>query len=148
MTLRSLQEFNSLTIALRKGKTATPAQKKNLKNARAAHINPFVTKTIALYDHAIGNTATITTSKYTNRRNELIDEVRKYIASYNKPSGFKRDRSETAASDLTSKRAKKAAPLMPSQPYLDPFGQKIGPNRKLLLTDLTPSKVSAYQASV
>ncbi|KAH5968218.1 hypothetical protein HBI87_004180 [Parastagonospora nodorum] len=86
----------------------------------------------------------MTTSKYTDRQNELIDEVCKYIASYNKPSGFKRDRSETAASDLTPKRAKKAAPLTPSQPYSDPFSQKIGPNRKLLSTDLTPLKVSAH----
>ncbi|KAH5910757.1 hypothetical protein HBI89_064830 [Parastagonospora nodorum] len=70
---------------------------------------PFITKTIALYDYAMGNT----TSKYTNRRNKLIDEVRKYIASYNKLSGFKRDRSETAASNPTSKRAKKAALLTP-----------------------------------
>ncbi|EAT87442.1 hypothetical protein SNOG_05051 [Parastagonospora nodorum SN15] len=46
---------------------------------------------MALYDYAIGNTATITTSEYTNRRNKLIDEVREYIASYNKLSGFKRD---------------------------------------------------------
>ncbi|KAH4176492.1 hypothetical protein HBH43_059460 [Parastagonospora nodorum] len=187
--------------APRKGKTATPAQKKNLKNARAAqsskasdskgtrasarinqqksaseesdpapdtpskpvaeaprkspcancilkYINPFVTKTIALYNHAMGNTATMTTSEYTNRRNKLIDEVREYIAGYNKPSGFKRDRSETAASDPTPKRAKKAAPLTPSQPHSDPFSQKIGPDRKLLSTDLTPSKVSAHQASV
>ncbi|KAH6474407.1 hypothetical protein HBI58_130510 [Parastagonospora nodorum] len=226
---RLLQEFNSLTMALRKGKTATPAQKKNLKNARAAQsskasdskgtrasarinqqksaskesdlapdtlsklvarapcespcancilkwlsnltknklecvdkgsksgrcaacnskqcilsINPFVTKTIALYDHAMGNTATITTSKYTNRRNELMDEVRKYIAGYNKPSGFKRDRSETAASNPTPKRAKKAALLTPSQPHSDPFSQKMGPDGKLLSTDLTPLKVSAY----
>ncbi|KAH4335781.1 hypothetical protein HBH60_051090 [Parastagonospora nodorum] len=90
----------------RKGKTATPAQKKNLKNARAAYSNVLTR-----------------TSKYTNRRNKLIDEVRKYIASYNKP---------------------KAALLTPSQPYLDPFSRKIGPNRKLLSTNLTPLKVSAY----
>ncbi|KAH4553376.1 hypothetical protein JI435_404920 [Parastagonospora nodorum SN15] len=69
---------------------------------------------MALYNYAIGNTATMTTSEYTNRQNELMDEVRKYIASYNKPSGFKRDRSETAASNLTSKRARKAALLTPS----------------------------------
>ncbi|KAH5584857.1 hypothetical protein HBI24_092280 [Parastagonospora nodorum] len=48
------------------------------------------------------------TSKYTNRRNKLIDEVCKYIASYNKLSSFKRS------------------------------------DRKLLLTNLTPLKVSAY----
>ncbi|KAH6483257.1 hypothetical protein HBI55_220690 [Parastagonospora nodorum] len=99
---------------------------------------------MALYDHAIGNTATMTTSKYTDGRNKLIDEVRKYIAGYNKLSGFKRDRSETAASDPTPKRAKKAALLTPSQPYSDPFSQKIGSNRKLLSTDLTPLKVSAH----
>ncbi|KAH6352754.1 hypothetical protein HBI34_235670 [Parastagonospora nodorum] len=29
------------------------------------------------------------TSKYTNRRNKLIDKVYKYIASYNKLSSFK-----------------------------------------------------------
>ncbi|KAH6299365.1 hypothetical protein HBI38_228420 [Parastagonospora nodorum] len=96
----------------------------------------------------MGNTVTMTTSEYTDRRNELIDEVREYIASYNKLSGFKRDRSETAASDPTPKRAKKAAPLTPSQPHSDPFGRKIGPDGKLLSTDLTPSKVSAHQASV
>ncbi|KAH4698517.1 hypothetical protein HBI65_248930 [Parastagonospora nodorum] len=111
-------------------------------------INPFVTKTMALYDHAMGNTATMTTSEYTDGRNELMDEVREYIAGYNKPSGFKRDRSETAASDPTPKRAKKAAPLTPSQPHSDPFGRKMGPDGKLLSTDLTPSKVSAHQASV
>ncbi|KAH6019235.1 hypothetical protein HBI83_115540 [Parastagonospora nodorum] len=66
------------------------------------------------------------TSKYTDRRNELIDEVCKYIASYNKLSGFK------------------PALLTPSQPHSDPFSQKIGPDRKLLLTDLTPLKVSAH----
>ncbi|KAH5096765.1 hypothetical protein HBH71_251490 [Parastagonospora nodorum] len=135
---------SALIARLRKGKTATPAQKKNLENARAAHINLFITKTIALYDYAIGNTATITTSKYTDRRNKLIDEVRKYIAGYNKLSSFKRNRSKTAASNPTSKRAKKAALLTPSQPYLDPFSRKIGSNRKLLSTDLTPLKVSAY----
>ncbi|EAT91552.1 hypothetical protein HBH56_007480 [Parastagonospora nodorum] len=86
----------------------------------------------------------MTTSKYTDRRNELIDEVCKYIAGYNKPSGFKRDRSETAASDSTPKRAKKAAPLTPLQPHSDSFSRKMGSNRKLLLTDLTPSKVSAH----
>ncbi|KAH5109575.1 hypothetical protein HBH71_175720 [Parastagonospora nodorum] len=84
------------------------------------------------------------TSKYTNRRNELIDEVCEYIASYNKPSSFKRDRSKTAASNLTPKRAKKAALLTPSQLYSDPFSRKIGPDRKLLLTDLTSLKVSAH----
>ncbi|KAH4093328.1 hypothetical protein HBH46_180260 [Parastagonospora nodorum] len=107
-------------------------------------INPFVTKTMALYDHAMGNTATMTTSEYTDGRNELMDEVCEYIAGYNKPSGFKRDRSETAASDLTPKRAKKAALLTPSQPHSDPFGRKMGPDGKLLSTDLTPSKVSAH----
>ncbi|KAH5147854.1 hypothetical protein HBH69_167480 [Parastagonospora nodorum] len=66
------------------------------------------------------------TSKYTDRRNKLIDKVCKYIASYNKPSGFK------------------PALLTPSQPYSDPFSRKIGSNRKLLLTDLTSLKVSAY----
>ncbi|KAH4313801.1 hypothetical protein HBH64_018860 [Parastagonospora nodorum] len=133
-----LQEFNPLTIALvsptnqeRKGKTATPAQKKNLKNARAAYdpaldtslklvarapckspcancilnINLFITKIIALYNYAISNTATIT---------------------------------------ITYRRGPKAALLTPSQPYLDPFSRKIGPNRKLLSTNLTPLKVSAY----
>ncbi|KAH6102361.1 hypothetical protein HBI64_251390 [Parastagonospora nodorum] len=59
---------------------------------------------IALYNYAIGNI----TSKYTNRRNKLIDKVCKYIASYNKLSSFKRS------------------------------------NRKLLLTNLTSLKVSAY----
>ncbi|KAH4686086.1 hypothetical protein HBH79_079430 [Parastagonospora nodorum] len=92
-----------MTSRSRKGKTATLAQKKNFKNARAAHINLF-------------------TSKYTNRRNKLIDEVRKYIASYNKL----------------------AAPLTPSQLYSDPFSQKIGSDRKLLSTNLTSLKVSAY----
>ncbi|KAH4303378.1 hypothetical protein HBH88_031360 [Parastagonospora nodorum] len=93
-----------MTSRSRKGKTATLAQKKNFKNARAAHINLFVTKTIALYDYAIGNTATIT-----------INE-----------------------------RAKRAAPLTPSQLYSDPFSQKIGSDRKLLSTNLTSLKVSAY----
>ncbi|KAH4593488.1 hypothetical protein HBH82_245120 [Parastagonospora nodorum] len=66
------------------------------------------------------------TSKYTNRRNKLIDKVCKYIASYNKLSGFK------------------PALLTPSQLYLDPFSQKMGSNRKLLSTNLTSLKVSAY----
>ncbi|KAH4223069.1 hypothetical protein HBI05_250120 [Parastagonospora nodorum] len=48
------------------------------------------------------------TSKYTNRRNKLIDKVYKYITSYNKLSS------------------------------------KIGSNRKLLLTNLTSLKISAY----
>ncbi|EAT76128.1 hypothetical protein SNOG_16430 [Parastagonospora nodorum SN15] len=30
---------------------------------------------MALYNYAIGNTATMTTSEYTNRQNELMDEV-------------------------------------------------------------------------
>ncbi|KAH4053864.1 hypothetical protein HBI24_021620 [Parastagonospora nodorum] len=48
------------------------------------------------------------TSKYTNRRNNLIEEIYKYISSYNKLSS------------------------------------KIGSNRKLLLTNLTSLKISAY----
>ncbi|KAH5418350.1 hypothetical protein HBI32_108200 [Parastagonospora nodorum] len=81
---------------------------------------------MALYDYAMGNTATMTTSEYTDGRNELMDEVREYIAGYNKPSGFK------------------PALLTPSQPHSDPFGWKMGPDGKLLLTDLTPLKVSAH----
>ncbi|KAH3903692.1 hypothetical protein HBH56_250010 [Parastagonospora nodorum] len=50
----------------------------------------------------------IITSKYTNKRNKLIDKIYKYITSYNKLSS------------------------------------KIGSNRKLLLTNLTPLKISAY----
>ncbi|KAH5795496.1 hypothetical protein HBI88_221920 [Parastagonospora nodorum] len=48
------------------------------------------------------------TSKYTNRRNKLIDKIYKYITSYNKLSS------------------------------------KISSNRKLLLTNLTPLKVSVH----
>ncbi|KAH5134514.1 hypothetical protein HBH69_245060 [Parastagonospora nodorum] len=81
---------------------------------------------MSLYDYAIGNIATITTSKYTNRRNKLIDKVCKYIASYNKLSSFK------------------PALLTPLQLYSDPFSRKIDPDRKLLSTDLTSLKVSAY----
>ncbi|KAH5002734.1 hypothetical protein HBI75_239150 [Parastagonospora nodorum] len=74
--------------ALQKGKIATLAQKKNLKNACAAYINLFITKII--------------TSKYTNRRNKLIDEVYKYITSYNKLSSFKRSNRKLLSTNLTS----------------------------------------------
>ncbi|KAH5773245.1 hypothetical protein HBI16_109120 [Parastagonospora nodorum] len=47
------------------------------------------------------------TSKYTNRRNKLINKVYKYITSYNKLSSF-------------------------------------NSNKKLLLTNLTSLKISAY----
>ncbi|KAH5783214.1 hypothetical protein HBI88_106490 [Parastagonospora nodorum] len=49
----------------------------------------------------------MTTSKYTNKQNKLIDKIYKYITSYNKLSSF-------------------------------------NSNRKLLLTNLTSLKVSAY----
>ncbi|KAH6134267.1 hypothetical protein HBI68_244310 [Parastagonospora nodorum] len=42
------------------------------------------------------------TSKYTNRRNKLIDEVCKYITSYNKLSSFKRSNRKLLLIDLTS----------------------------------------------
>ncbi|KAH6102347.1 hypothetical protein HBI64_252390 [Parastagonospora nodorum] len=42
------------------------------------------------------------TSKYTNRQNKLIDEICKYIASYNKLSSFKRSNRKLLLIDLTS----------------------------------------------
>ncbi|KAH3956746.1 hypothetical protein HBH92_245510 [Parastagonospora nodorum] len=71
---------------------------KNLKNAYTTYINLFITKIIALYNYAIDNI----TSKYTNKRNKLIDKIYKYITSYNKLSSKIGSNRKLLLTNLTS----------------------------------------------
>ncbi|KAH4144701.1 hypothetical protein HBH45_012530 [Parastagonospora nodorum] len=53
---------------------------------------------IALYNYAIDNI----TSKYTNKRNKLIDKIYKYITSYNKLSSKIGSNRKLLLTNLTS----------------------------------------------